>query len=64
VPLSRPLRGQQTAAGEQVFAKLKHHLRKAAARTVQALHEANADILDKLTPDECQNSLRNSEYAS
>jgi len=49
---------------EQVFAKLKHHLRKTAARTVEALHDAIANILNKFAPDECQNYLRNSGYSA
>jgi transposase len=49
---------------EQVFAKLKHNLRKTAARTVEALHHAIANILNKFVPNECQNYLRNSGYSA
>jgi transposase len=49
---------------EQVFAKLKHLLRKAAARTREALCIAIAHILDTYTPDECANYLTNSGYSS
>ncbi len=47
---------------EQVFAKLKHLLRKAAARTVNAVCNAIADALDAFTPEECANYLENSGY--
>ena len=38
---------------EQVFAKLKHLLRKAAARTVDAVCLAIGEILKAFTPNEC-----------
>jgi transposase len=47
---------------EQVFAKLKHLLRKAAARTVDAVCAAIGQALDAFTPDECANYLKNSGY--
>jgi transposase len=49
---------------EQVFAKLKHNLRKTAARTVAALHHAIANSLNKFVPNECQSYLRNSGYSA
>src|ERR1700728_1520089 len=49
---------------EQVFAKLKHLLRKAAPRTVDAVCAAIGQVLDAFTPDECANYLRNSGYRS
>jgi transposase len=49
---------------EQVFAKLKHLLRKAQARSYDALLQATAQLLDAFTPDECANYLRNSGYAA
>jgi transposase len=49
---------------EQVFAKLKHLLRKAQARSYDALLQAAAQLLDTFTPDECANYLRNSGYAA
>jgi transposase len=49
---------------EQVFAKLKHLLRKAAARTQQAVYDTIAEILDSLTAKECANYFRNSGYGS
>jgi transposase len=47
---------------EQAFAKLKAHLRKAAARTKDALWQAIADALHAFTPQECANYFRNSGY--
>ncbi len=49
---------------EQVFAKLKHLLRKAAERTVEATWKRIGSLLDAFTPDECANYLLNSGYAS
>ena len=49
---------------EQVFAKLKHWLRRAKARSVPELHDAVAGILDRYTPHECAACLRNAGYAS
>ena len=48
---------------EQVFAKLKHLLRKAAARTVQSLCAAIGQLLGSFTSDECVNYFRNAGYA-
>jgi transposase len=47
---------------EQAFAKLKAALRKAAARTFDALIEAIAQALADFTPKECANYLANSGY--
>ena len=49
---------------EQVFAKLKHLLRKAAARTVEAVCAAIGEALQAFTPEECANYLTNSGYRS
>jgi transposase len=48
---------------EQVFAKLKHLLRKAAARTVEAVCTAIGQLLGAFTKDECANYFKNSGYA-
>src|SRR4028119_1982050 len=48
---------------EQVFAKLKALLRKAAARTREALWTTIGQLLDAFSPDECQNYIENSGYA-
>jgi len=47
---------------EQIFAKLKSLLRKAAARTVAALWNAIADLIPTVTPNEALNCFRNSGY--
>jgi len=47
---------------EQFFAKLKALLRKAAARTIDALFAAIADALTAVSPQECQNYLANQGY--
>jgi transposase len=49
---------------EQVFAKLKHLLRKAAARTVDTVCSAIGEVLDAFTPQECANYIKNSGYRS
>ena len=48
---------------EQVFAKLKHLLRK-AARTVEAVCAAIGQLLQAFTPEECANYFKNAGYAS
>jgi len=48
---------------EQVFAKFKTLLRKAGARTYDAVSDASAQILAQYSPDECAAYLRNSGYA-
>jgi transposase len=48
---------------EQVFAKLKHLLRKAAARSFDAVGAAIGQLLDSFTPQECANYFENSGYA-
>ena len=48
---------------EQVFAKLKGFLRKAAARTYDAVSNATDDILNQFPPAECAAYLRNAGYA-
>lgn len=47
---------------EQAFAKIKALLRKAAARTVDALEAAIASALDAFTREECANYFTNSGY--
>jgi transposase len=47
---------------EQLFAKFKALLRKAAARTRDALRETIGTLLDAFTPNECQNYIVNSGY--
>ena len=45
---------------EQVFAKLKHLLRKAAARSFEAVAAAIGRLLDSFTSQECANYFANS----
>jgi transposase len=49
---------------EQVFAKLKHLLRKAQERTVEATWQRIGTLLRSFSPQECANYLCNSGYAS
>lgn len=49
---------------EQVFAKLKTLVRKARARTIEAMADAIRESLPRFLPDECGNYLTNSGYAS
>ena len=48
---------------EQMFAKLKALLRAAATRTRDALWDAIGQLLDRFSPAECRNYIRNSGYA-
>ena len=48
---------------EQVFAKFKSLLRKAGARTYDAISDACAEILTQYQPAECAAYLRNAGYA-
>jgi transposase len=48
---------------EQVFAKLKHLLRKTAARNVDAVCSAIGHSLQAFTPQECANYFKNAGYA-
>jgi transposase len=49
---------------EQVFAKLKTLLRKAAERTVEATWKRIGDLLQCFRPQECANYFVNAGYAS
>jgi propanediol dehydratase small subunit len=49
---------------EQVFAKLKHLLRKAAARSREAVCATIGEIHKAYAAEECQNYLRNAGYGS
>ena len=49
---------------EQVFAKTKHLMRKAMARTLEAALQNLAKALETVTPKECGNYLKNSGYAA
>ena len=47
---------------EQVFAKLKHLLRKVAARSTDTVCDAIGELLSAFLPIECANYFRNSGY--
>ena len=49
---------------EQFFAKLKHLLRKATARTVEETWRRIGALLDEFKPSECLNYFKNSGYGS
>ena len=49
---------------EQVFAKLKHLLRKAKERTVEATWKRTGALLDLFEPQECSNYFRNAGYGA
>jgi putative transposase len=49
---------------EQVFSKVKHTLRKAMGRSVEAIEEAIANVLPEITKQECQNYIVNAGYES
>lgn len=49
---------------EMAFSKLKAHLRKAGARTIEALWRAVGEICDLFEPDECWNFFKAAGYAS
>ena len=48
---------------EQVFAKFKTLLRKAEARTYDAVADASAAILAQYPPEECAAYVKNAGYA-
>ncbi len=49
---------------EQVFAKIKGFVRKAAPRTLDAVSDALAKALTTIPPDKCANDLTGAAYAS
>jgi transposase len=49
---------------EQVFAKLKHLMRKAAERTLEATWQRIGALLKQFSKQECANYLVNAGYAS
>ena len=49
---------------EQFFAKLKHSLRKARARTEEALNDRIAEIIRATSKLECSNYIKNAGYGS
>lgn len=49
---------------EQVFAKVKHWMRMAQARTTEAIHHQIASLVGAVGQTECTNYLRNAGYVS
>ena len=49
---------------EMAFAKLKAHLRKAAARTYEELWKATGSICDLFSPSECWNFFKEQNYVA
>ena len=49
---------------EQAFAKLKHWLRQAQARSIEETYQSLANSLQRFQPKECAAYLKNSGYAS
>jgi len=49
---------------EMAFAKLKAHLRRIGARTIEDLWKAVGSICDLYTPEECLNYLRHAGYVA
>lgn len=49
---------------EQMFAKLKHLLRAASERTMEATWRRIGTLIDRFSSDECANYLKNAGYAS
>ncbi len=47
---------------EKAFSKLKAKLRKAAARTVDALWQVIGEVIDMFTPNECANYFASAGY--
>ena len=49
---------------EQAFAKVKHWLRLAQARSIEAIHDHVASLVGGITQAECANYIRNVGYVS
>ena len=49
---------------EQVFAKVKHWMRMAQARTIDAIHQRIARLVAAISPAECASYFGNAGYAS
>jgi transposase len=62
-PLFLPKNSPDLNPIEQVFAKFKTLLRKAAARTYDAISDASKTILAQYLPEECAAYLKNAGYA-
>ena len=49
---------------EQVFAKIKHWLRMAQERSIDAIHDRIGTLVQNIPASECANYLKNAGYAS
>ena len=49
---------------EQVFAKVKHWMRMAQARSIEAIHDRIAELVIGISRSECASYIRNAGYAS
>ena len=49
---------------EQLFSKIKHAMRNAMGRTLKAVHNALADVLENITTNECRNYITAGGYGS
>jgi transposase len=49
---------------EQVFAKVKHWMRMAEERCIDAIHDRIATLVDSVPASECAKYIRNAGYAS
>ena len=49
---------------EMAFSKLKAHLRRIGARTIETLNDAIADVLDLYSPEECSNYFNATGYGA
>lgn len=49
---------------EQTFAKVKHWMQMAQARSIDAIHERITELAKSITGSECTNYLPNAGYAS
>ena len=49
---------------EQVFSKIKHWMRMAKARSLDAISERLAHLVPRLSPQECRNYIDNCGYGS
>jgi transposase len=49
---------------EQLFSKIKHAMRNAMGRTMKAVHDVLANVLESITPNECRNYITAGGYGS
>ena len=49
---------------EQTFAKVKHWMRMAQARSIDGIHERIAELVQSISATECGNYIKNAGYAS